>query len=109
MFQKLVISVEEDDLYNPLLVSSCIFPEDKRSETVCHSIISTLKEKVLLLYRWKEIHEADFGPDTAHDIPYSSQFGISKMGKGGAITTDTCNPDRLLISKLATHVTEVAK
>ena len=63
----------------------------------------------MLLDRWKEIHESEFGLDAAHDIPDSSQFGISKMGKGGAITADTCNPACLLIYKLATHMTEVPK
>ena len=58
--------------------------------------------------RWKAIHKVEFGPDTAHGITESSQFGISKMGKGGAITTYTCNPARLLSSKLATNVTEVS-
>ena len=71
-FQNLVISVEEDDVYKPLLVSICIFPEDEISETVCQSIIYTLKEKYLMLDRWKEIHEAEFGPDAAHDIIDSS-------------------------------------
>ena len=63
----------------------------------------------MLLYLWKTIHEAEFGTDAAHEITDSSKFDISKIGKGGAITTDTCNPARLLRSKLETHVTEVTK
>ena len=105
MFQNLVISVEEDDIYKLLLVSSFIFPEDKILESVCQSIISNFKEKALLLDRWKAIHKAAFGPNAAYNI----QFDISKMVKDGTITTDTCNPARLLSSKLATHVTEVSK
>ena len=31
------------------------------------------------------------------------------MGKVSKIATDTCNPDRLLSSKLATHVAELSK
>ena len=61
-----------------------------------------------LLDRWKAIHKAEFGPDAAHDIPESYQFDISKMVKGGEITTGICNPARLLRSKLTTHMTEVA-
>ena len=76
---------------------------------MCQSIIYILEEKLLLLYWSKEIHEGEFGHDDAHDISDSSQFDISKMGKGGAMTKYTCNPARLLSSKLATYMTEVAK
>ena len=58
---------------------------------------------------WNAINEAEFGNDDEHDIPDSSQFYISNMGKGGAITTDTCNPAHLFSSKLITNVTELAK
>ena len=51
IFQNFVISIEEGNIYKPLLVSSCTLPEDKIFKIVCQSIISTLKEKALLLYQ----------------------------------------------------------
>ena len=66
-------------------VSSCIFPEDERSETICKYIFQIFKEKVLLLEEWKAIHKANFGHDT-HDIPaatdmhFKAQMHCTKCG-----------------------------
>ena len=57
-------------MYRPLLLSTCIYPEDDRSETLCRTIIDTEKEKALLLDKWKKFHEDQFRPDT-HNIPES--------------------------------------
>ena len=78
----------------PLLLSSCIFPEDDRSETLCKSIVHTIKEKAKLLDRWSTTHKSSF-PSRPHAIPLSSEMHLLKAGKGGSSTTDTCHGARL--------------
>ena len=90
----------------PLLLSSCIFPEDERSETVCRSILETLKEKAQLLEKWRATHEKMFGAD--HDIPSAEEMHMSKL-EGGTITTDACNAARLESSKIADEVVKAVK
>ena len=91
------------------MLSSCIFPENERSETLCETIIDTIKEKSLLLDRWKEIHEEKFGPGT-HSIPDSGQVSIAKLGKGGGgAMTDNCNPANALGREFAIKAEELAK
>ena len=82
--------------FRPLLISSCIFPEDEKSETICRSIVETLKEKTSLLDQWIVVHESMFG--TNHDIPSAEAIHLSKLWDG-IITTDTCNSARLLSSQ----------
>ena len=86
-------------MYRPLLLSTCIYPEDGRSETVCRTIIDTVKEKDMLLDKRKKFHEEQFGPDT-HNIPEYLGICLSKMRHGGSMSTDTCNSARKLSSLL---------
>ena len=55
------------------------------------------------LQRWTEVTSRMY-PAYDHDIPSSSAMDIGKLGSGGAITTDTCNPAqktrRLLVDKV---------
>ena len=83
------------------MISSYIFPEDERSETVCKSIIDTLHEKGQLLDQWIAIHESMFGTD--HDIPSAHAIHLSKLNHG-VINTDTCNAARLLNSMICDAV-----
>ena len=89
--------------FRPLLISSCIFPEDERSETICKSIVETLKEKASLLDQWIVVHETMF--DTNHDIPSANAIHLSKL-RNGVVTTDTCNAARLLSSLIRDAVIE---
>lgn len=82
----------------PLLISSCIFPEDERSESVCRSIIQTIQDKADQLDQWRCLHETLFGAD--HDIPSAGAVHLSKLNHS-VINTDTCNGARLLSSLLA--------
>ena len=77
-------------MYRLLLLSTCIYPENDRSDTLCRTIIDTIKEKALLLEKWKKFHEDQFGPDT-HNIPNSLELCLSKMSHGGSMITNTCN------------------
>jgi len=90
--------------FRPLLISSCILPEDEKSETVCNSIIATLKEKASLLDGWISMHEKLF-PDDDHGIPSANAVHLSKLN-WGLITTDTCNSARKLSKLLAEKVKE---
>ena len=94
--------------FRPLLLSSCIFPEDDRSETLWQSIVHTIKEKAKLLDRWSTTHEKAF-PSRPHDIPPSSDMHLSKAGKGGSSTTDTCHGARLFSSLLVEEIELAAK
>ena len=64
-------------LSRPLILSSCIFPEDERSETVCSAVIDTIKDKANLLDQWRVVHEKMYG-DT-YDIPSSDEMGLYKF------------------------------
>ena len=87
--------------YRPLLLSSCIFPEDERSETVCKSIIDTIKEKALLLDGWRLIHETDFG--ATHDIPEGTSMSLAKLD-GAVVNSDTCHAARLTTTKIIDEI-----
>ena len=95
-------------IHRLLLLSSCIFPEDERSETVCKSIVETLREKAKLLDQWREFHEQQFGE--THDIPASPTdvMHLSKLN-GAVINADTCNGARLTSSLLAEEVEKAVK
>ena len=76
----------------PLLLSSCIFPEDEKSATVCAAILETIKEKAKLLDQWRAIHETEFGCD--HGIPSSEEMNIVKLNEA-VVSSDACNAARL--------------
>ena len=79
-------------LFRPLLLSSCIFPEDERSETVSTAIIDAIKEKSKLLDQWRAVHEIMYGLD--HDIPSSETMNLTKF-EDTVVTSDACNAARL--------------
>jgi len=85
-------------LSRPLLLSSCIFPEDERSETVSKAIIDTIKEKADLLDQWRAVHEDMY--DEEHDIPSSDDMNLTKF-KGAVVTSDGCNAARLTSTNIA--------
>ena len=89
-------------------MSSCIFPEDERSETECKAIIDTLKEKAALLDKWREHHESKHG-EGSHDIPPSSEVTVTKMEEGSGVMTDNCNGARLENKLIAVHIEKVCK
>ena len=95
-------------MYRSLLLSTCIYPEENRSETLCRTIIDTVKEKALLLEKYKKFHEDQFGPET-HKIPNSFELCLSKMSHGGSISTNTCNYSRKLPSLLVEEVTKICE
>lgn len=92
----------------PLLLSSCVFPEDERSETVCTAIIETIKEKAALLDQWRSHHEKLYGANAEHDIPVSAEMHLSKM-KGGLVNADTCNSARLTSAMLCDAIEDAVE
>ena len=74
-----------------MLLSSCIFPEDERSDTVSKAIVETIKEKADLLDRWRDVHQDMYA--TMHDIPSSDDMDLTKF-KGAVVTSDGCNAAR---------------
>ena len=95
-------------MYIPLLLSTCIYPEENRSETLCRTIIDTVKEKALLLDKWKKFHEDQFGPYT-HNIPDSLELCLTKMRHGGIMITNACNSARKLSYLLVEEVTKICE
>ena len=87
-------------------MSSCIYPENGRSETLCQSVIDTVKSKRKYLDDWKKIHEEMFGID-GHTIPDSSGLCLSKMKDGGMVTSDNCNAARKFSRKLVKRIEEI--
>ena len=93
-------------LFRPLLISSSIFPENDKAETVCMSILDALKEKASLLDQWIMVHESMYGPN--HDIPSAESIHLSKM-RDGIVTTDTCNTARALSELISFEIKEAIK
>ena len=85
--------MKEDNQLDPVVVSSCIFLEDKTSEKQTDGILEKLNLLKIRLRRLREVVEEMF-PDKIHMIPSDNNIDISKMWYGGAITTDTCNSAR---------------
>ena len=75
-------------------MSSCIYPENGRSETLCKSVFDTIKSKRKYLDNWKKIHEEKFVID-GHTIPDSSGLCLSKMKDGGIVTSNNCLVKRI--------------
>ena len=88
-------------------MSSCIYPEDERSETICKAIIETIKEKALLLDKWRAVHEATF-PDSTHDIPDSTSMSLTKAVRA-TVMTDTCNAARLEAELIVEEIRKAVK
>ena len=93
-------------LFRPLLISSSIFPENNKAETVCMSILDALKEKASLLDQWIMVHESMYGPN--HDIPSAESIHLSKM-HDGIVTTDTCNSARALSELISFEIKEAIR
>ena len=90
------------------MISSCIFPTDERSETLCETIIDTIKDKSLLLDKWIQVHESRYGSGT-HTIPSSCQVSLAKLGIGGGGTmTDNCNAAIALGRVLSDQIRQLA-
>ncbi len=87
-------------LCRPLLLSSCIFPEDKESSTVYKSILDCIKDKATLLDQLWEIDEDMFG-DT-QDIPLSDSMGLAKLD--APITPDNFPGAQLTSVKLTEKI-----
>ena len=97
---------EQSKLYKQERESSKkIVQLEGKSETVCKSIIETLRDKAKLLDQWREFHEEMFGE--THDIPASptDNMHLSKLN-GAVFNADTCNGARLTSSLLAEEVEE---
>ena len=87
-------------------MSRCIFPYNERLETVCKSMIETIKEKALLLDQRQTFHKETYGP--IHNIPPPEKMSIVKM-KGAVVNSDTCNSTQLTSSILVDKIEEVLK
>ena len=86
--------MKDDNQLDPVVVSSCIFLEDKTSEKQTDGILEKLNLLKKRLRRLGEVVEEMF-PDKIHNmLPSDNNIDISKMGYGGTITTDKCNSDR---------------
>lgn len=88
----------------PLLLSSGIYPEDERSETVAEAIVDTIQEKAELIEGWRTVHESMFNT-SSHDIPDKSEMDLNKA-REAAVTADTCNQARLVSEKVAAKIDE---
>ena len=78
---------------DPVVVSSCIFLEDKTSEKQTDGIFKKLNLLKIRLRRLREVVEERF-PKKIHLLTSDNDIDISKMGYGGTITTDTCISSR---------------
>ena len=91
--QNLVISVSEDDIIRPLIVSSTIILKGESSEEQAQAIVDMIKRGAKRLERWANKVELIYS-DYKHDIPSPNEMNIHKLSSGGAITSDTCNAAR---------------
>ena len=75
-------------------------------ETVCRSIINTIKDKADLLDQWRASHKANYG-DTC-GVPSSASMGLTKPNDA-VITSDTCNGARFSSELVQARVEEAIK
>ena len=85
--------MKDDNQLDPVVVSSCIFLEDKTSEKQTDGILKKWNLLKKSLRRLCEGVEEMF-PDKVHMVPSDNNIDMPKMGYGGAMTTDTCNSAR---------------
>ena len=115
-FTALIIGMlGEDNHVDPIVVSSCIFLEDERSETQAAGIVSKVRNQMFespfhyfpshpafathcqinsLKHRLDRLHEVleEKHPDYDRSgLPTNSDIDVSKLGHGGTMTTDTCS------------------
>ena len=113
-FTTLIIGLmgDNDNQIDPVVISSCIFMEDKGAETQAAGIIDKVRIKIQIndgqchclnilivfqlnslkhrLDRLRETMEEEF-PGFEYLVPSSDGIDSNKLGNGAAITTDTCN------------------
>ena len=61
-----------------------------------------------MLACWAEVTKEMY-PDFQHNIPNKSEMSISKLAKGGLLTSDTCNTARKIRLLLCEKIEEAAR
>jgi hypothetical protein len=103
-----VLSLPDGGIFKSLILSTSTILKDELSETQCNSIVTTIEECGRMLARWAEVTEEMY-PDFQHDIPDKSEMSISKLAKGGLLTSDTCNTARKIRLLLCEKIEEAAR
>ena len=106
--QNLIISILEDDILRPLVLSSAMILEGETSEQQCDAVVKMIKRGGKHLQHW-EATMKNIYPSYNHDIPPSSAMNIGKLGSGGAVTSDTCNSARKSRRLLVDCIEEAAR
>ena len=95
-FTALIIGIlGEEDKLDPVVVSSCIFMEDERSETQADGICEKIKLLKQRLESLRQLVKEKY-PEKIDLLPLADGIDINKLGDGGVIMTDTCNAARKL-------------
>eukprot|EP00957_Ditylum_brightwellii_P008140 617328-Ditylum_brightwellii.AAC.1 len=92
-FQDLVVGAKENGKLDPVIVSSCIYLEGKKSEIQKKTITTVLVNLNISLVQWREITEREFPGrlDVLELISIPGSVNVVKIGNNGATTFDTCN------------------
>ena len=90
-FTALVIGLlGDEDNIDPVVVSSCIFMEDEKSDTQADGILAKIDSLKHQLERLSSMVEEKC-PDKIELVPSPDEIDIEKLGDGGVVMTDTCN------------------
>ena len=90
-FTALVIGLlGDEDNIDPVVVSSCIFMEDEKSDTQADGILAKIDSLKHRLERLSSMVEEKC-PEKIGLVPSPDEINIDKLGDGGVVMTDTCN------------------
>ena len=107
--QNLLIAItDENDELVPLLLSAAHAVEGESSEDQCTAVLEMIERAGARLTRWEEVISEKF-PEYDHDISEASEMNIGKLGFGGAVATDNCNPALKLKRLLVERIKEAAE
>ena len=95
----------------PITLSSSILSVSETSEMITEAIIRTFREGGRLLDHWREVTRSMFPGrrDLVELIPEAAKLSLSKLAKGAALMTDTCNPARKFCKLLIRAIVDIAK
>ena len=89
-------------------LSTSTILKDELSETQCNLIVATIDKFGRMLACWDEVTKEIY-PGFQHGIPDKSKISISKLAKGGLLTSDTYNTARKIQMLIHEKIKEAEK
>lgn len=112
-FQNIVVGILTPAGYHRVALDGCVLSKEHNSESVTASLIIAFQSSGKLLDQWRAVTAKIFPDcqDLLDMIPSSIDLclSLSKLGKGGFTTTDTCNAAHKIQQLLQSEIKEICK